>query len=263
MEIDILNKTIDAFFTVFEASPIEVMVILIFVGILLWLSKEIGIQLARDREQRNQSLEKSLSVLSNILIEWENSKRSPNAETFYHTIYAAIPFIDYNLSKDLILLVAKEDISDDEKTKEAVEKVKKEILELSYYNKNLFKTSLLYDGLEKLLLKIWRIFEPIVFAASIMYVAFIILLIGTPWENDFWKVVKPASFILTVLLLILAIDLIREKKLTKIGNSLFIIVIIMLIATVVTPERYSVYFLISFILALIILLYGGFKKHFN
>lgn len=259
--MELLSKVIDAFIKAFGANPTEILFIFLFVGIFIWLSKELRNQLTVEKELHKERLDKSLTVLSEILIEGKNCENIANKEAIFRATFAAIPFIDYKLTKALISVMDSEEFSETKKSEVIVEKVKAETLSLSQFNKNLFKTNLLMEDAEKFLSKLWKVFEPIVLSSSIMFFGLILLATGLPWESDFWMFVKPASLILGGFLLIFAVDLITEKKLNKTGITLLIGNILSTFAIVASPEKYSIYFISFFAICFILFLYQGFKQN--
>lgn len=213
--MDILSRILDIVVESLNANPFEVLLYLILLGAFFWLSKEFRIQQREDKELRQELLEKSLTAYSQILYEGSIFKPGESNASFYQSIYSAFPFIDYKISKK-ILLIFEQDAAEEVKVQEIIDIAKSEVTFLSRLTSNhLLKNKLLTDDVEEFFSKLRKIFGSVFTSFFIIYSALLLVYISSSGETQFWMIVKPFSFFLACLLIPFSIDLLLERRMNR------------------------------------------------
>lgn len=258
--MDILSKILEILLSTYESSPFEVLFYLILLGSFLWLSKEFRAQQREDKELRKEMLEKSLSAYSQILYEGSISKPDDSSVSFYHSVYSALPFIDYKTSKK-ILLIFEQDTTEEDKVQEILAIAKSEFTFLSGLTSNhLLKNKLLTDDVEEFFSKLRKIFGSMFTSFFIIYSALLLVYISSSGETQFWMIAKPFSFFMACLLIPFSIDLLLERRMNIPTAVILIGIFISSFVLVGVSGFYLICSFVSFIGFLVAFLIYAYKR---
>lgn len=259
--MDILNRILDLFLEAFKISPLEMLFIFSLLAIFFWLSKELRIQKTEEIGLQKERTEKALHALSQILTEGKNYGNGMEGKVFFHSVYSAIPFLEYRIAAEMLELIDQENLSESEKISAIYFVAKKEILVItSSSNKNLLKTKLIIDDLESIFSKFGRIFEPFYISGIIIFS--ILLLLSIDYNNISISLIvaKTVCFIISSFFLVMGADLVIEKSLKlELGIYIFLVVVTGYAVTI-SSEKYTFYILSIFIICFSLFVYFLFKQ---
>lgn len=245
---DILKQIIDISSTEFGANPLEVLAGLFLLIVFLWLYKELRNQQMEESVLHKERAEKSLTSFSLILLEGNSYHTTNDNKPFIQAVYSALPFMEYKLSKE-VLAILEDNLLESEQVQKITRRIKDEVLFLSSFsNSYLFKTKLLTEDVEKIYIKLRRIFGPAMVSFLIIVSALLLLSISFSGTTYWWMFVKPLCFIIACLLLPFTVDLISEKRGTKIIIGLLFGIFISTIVLTSGPEKYSLPSFLAFLI---------------
>ncbi|RAZ73455.1 hypothetical protein [Planococcus halotolerans] len=253
------DRIIELIISVFETNPVVILFILIFSWIFIWLTKEIRIQLDKERNDQETEVKTSLEVLCRILSEGEKYRSHRDKENFFSAIYAALPFIDYRFARELLSGINQEETPEEQRILNLTELVHNKILILTPNNKVFSNSMYLFEDVEKMFFRIWNVIRPAILSFCVLIFAILLWMIAFPLESQFWAVVKPACFTLSGVLLVFTIDLIKDGKRIKLISTIFGSSSVLSLITVFSPEKYSWIPLSLFIILLSTAFYMGIK----
>lgn len=254
------DKIIELIISTFKTDPVVILFLLVFSWIFIWLTKEIRIQLDKERASQQTDVKTSLEVLCRILLEGEKYKATKDKTNFSDAVYSAIPFLDQGLAKEILTIINQEGTSEEQSISKITEIVHKRILLLSVNNKVFSNSKYLFEDIEKMFFRIWNVVEPAILSFCVITFALLLWLIAFPLESQFWTIVKPACFTLSGILLVFTVDLIREGKKIKLVSTFFGLSSIFSFITVISPENYSWIPFIVFVILLSTVVYLGVKN---
>ncbi|MGB6409233.1 MAG: hypothetical protein WBF39_17290 [Planococcus donghaensis] len=257
--VEILNRILDISVETFGANPLEVLCMLFLLIVFLWLYKELRSQQMEEIALQKERAERLLASFSLILLEGNTYHTTSDKVAFIQAVYSALPFMEYKLSKE-ILTILEDNSTEAVKVQTITEKIKDEVLFLSSFsNRYLFKTKLLTEDVEKFFIKLRRIFGPAMASFFIIYSVLLILSISFSGTTYWWMFAKPLCFITACLLVPFTIDLVMEKKATKMVIGLLLGIFISAIFLVSGLENYALYSFLAFIAFLGGLAFYGYK----
>lgn len=212
--MDIWNKALDIAIETYGINPFELLIYLIFLGILLWLIKEFREQEKEDETLKKQLVEKSSHAYATLLYEGTRFETEKDINHLYKAVFDLMPVIDQKTAREMLGIVTS-GTREIDKVEQLTKLARREFDYLSGMSGNhSLRKKLLLDHLEEFVMKIVKIFRPLIKSVVLLY--FLLFVVSLPFSEvqSTDSTIRFLDFTIFLIMLIFMIDLITEKKLT-------------------------------------------------